>query len=146
MDTPPTVITEDPAAFTDLQRRGRTRLATLLGSWLIIALGIDTLYVAKYGSSRLPVFCVRFAITTGVFYGIWIGHNWARWLTLAVSTFATLAPAALLIINKKANAFFQPLSLFFLAIYLVFVLGLTCSKAITAFLSYQRSRRQSSTR
>jgi hypothetical protein len=138
MITPPPVIEKKCAAQTSLQKRGRAILAVLLISWLIIALGVIVLEVAIDGiSPLLPIYCVRYALTLGLFYAIWTGHNWARWLTVGLFAVAFLLSVRHLIIHHIV--LFLIYSFVWLAIFLIFTVVLTLSKSVGAFLSYQRS-------
>jgi hypothetical protein len=111
----------------------------LLGSWLIVALGVDALLVAFGDAFQLLAAGVRLALTVGLFYAVWIGHNWARWLTIGLFGFAFLMSVRHFIVHH--NLLFLLFTLFFLRAFAAFTIVLTISKAVAAFLSYQRSVR-----
>src|SRR5216117_1836262 len=97
MIIPPPVI--EKAALTSVQKRGRVLLGVLVGSWLVIELGVDVLVVVLDGASHLLAASIRFALTLGLFYAVWVGHNWARWLTLGLVAFAFLLSVRQFIIH-----------------------------------------------
>src|SRR6266851_2430943 len=91
MATPPPVMEANGVALTSEQKRGRAVLAVALGLWLFIALCIDVLFLALGHFSALPIICVRLVLTIGLFYAVWIGRNWARWLTVSFFAIAFLS-------------------------------------------------------
>ena len=139
MITPPPVIGPDAVALTSVQKRGRAILAAALGLWLIIALCIDVLVLAVGNISTFPVVCVRLVLTVALFYAVWIGQNWARWLTVSIFAVAFFLSVRHFVLNQ--NPFLLIHTLLFLAILLMFVFVLVLSKHVAAFLSYQRARR-----
>jgi len=78
-------------ALTSEQKRGRAVLAAAFGIWLFMALCIDVLFLALGHVSALPIICVRLVLTVALFYAVWIGRNWARWLTVIFFAIAFLS-------------------------------------------------------
>ena len=126
--------------LTSLQKRGRVMLAVLLSSWLSIALGIIILD-ALFSATLLPLACARLVLTFGLFYAVWIGKHWARWLTVALFAFAFLLSVRGFV--GHLNVFSLLFTVSFLALLLMFAFVLVVSNAVSAFLAYQRSRRGS---
>jgi hypothetical protein len=135
MVTPP----PNPVALTPEQRRGRVILAAALGFWLFVAVCIDALVLAIGNIQTLAVIWARLAITVGLFYAVWIGQRWARWLTVGIFIIAFLLAVRHLIL--KPSPFLLLHTLLFLAICLMFVFVLVISRPVAAFLSYQQARR-----
>jgi hypothetical protein len=139
MVTPPQIINSNPVGLTPEQKRGRILLAATLGFWLLAALCIDGLVLALGSIQTVPIICIRLAVTGGVFYPVWIGQRWARWLTVGLSIIAFLLAVRHFVLNP--NPFLLLHTLFFLAICLMFVFTLVLSRHVAAFLSYQQSQR-----
>lgn len=124
--------------MTPEQKRGRVILAAVLGLWLLVAVCIDVLVLAVGNIQTLPIICVRLAVTVGLFYAVWIGQRWARWLTLGFFIIAFFLAVGHFVL--KPNPFLMLHTLLFLAICLMFVFALVVSRHVAAFLSYQRTR------
>ena len=139
MATPPPVINMIPVALTPEQKRGRVILAGALGFCLCVAVCIDVLVLAVGNIQTLPIICVRLAVTFGLFYAVWIGQRWARWLTLGIFIVAFLLAVRHFVL--KPNPFLLLHTFLFLAICLMFVFVLVLSRHVAAFFSYQRARR-----
>jgi hypothetical protein len=139
MVTPPPVSNTNSVALTPEQKRGRVILAAALGFWLFVAVCIDVLVLAVGNIQTLPIICVRLAVTVGLFYAVWIGQRWARWLTVGIFIIAFLLAVRHFVL--KPNPFLLLHTLLFLAICLMFTFVLVLSRHVAAFLGYQRSRR-----
>lgn len=142
-DGPTAARPEDLAALVDLQKRGCTRLAMLLGFWLGIMIVVNAVYLAPVGFDRLPLICVRIALTIGLGYAIWLGHNWARKVSVVLGSLGILMIVRRMSVTPSAWVLSSGFCV--LTYNVLLILGLTRSAAIAAFLSYQRSRRQSRT-
>ncbi len=139
MDTPPAVVETKLLEPTREQNRGRLILAIALGVWFFVALCIDTL-VLVLGNIQSPlIICARLAITVALFYAIWIGQRWARWLMLAFCIYAFLSALRHFIVHRSPFLLFN--MILFLGICLMFIFVLGISKHVAAFLDYQRTRR-----
>src|SRR5438105_2264566 len=138
MVPPPPVVNTNPGAMTPEQRRGRVILAAAFGFWLFVAVCIDVLILAV-GIQTLPIIYVRLAVTVGLFYAVWIGQRWARWLTQGIFIIAFLLAVRHFV--REPNPLLLLHTLLFLAICLMFVFVLVLSRHVAAFLSYQRARR-----
>ena len=138
MVTPPPIPEPKPVALTPEQERGRLILAVALGFWLNAEFWPGVIVLAD-NIQTLPSFCVKFALTLGLVYAVWIGQNWARWLTALLSVGAFLL--ALLSFVFSSSTFLLLLTLFCLALCLGSVFVFLVSNPVDAFLSYQRSRR-----
>lgn len=125
--------------MTPEQKRGRIILAAALGFWIFVAVCIDVLVLAVGNIQTVPVICVRLAVTFGLFYAVWIGQRWARWLTLGCFSIALFLAVRHFVL--KPNLFVLFHTLLFLAIWLMFVFSLVLSRHVAAFLSYQRAHR-----
>jgi hypothetical protein len=138
MVTPPPVLNTNSVALTPEQKRGRAILAAALGFWLFVAICVNAL-VLVVGNYPDAARWVRLAATVGLFYAVWIGQRWARWLTVGIFTFVFLSRMRHLVLKPNPSLLLH--TLFFLAICLMFVFVLVLSRHVAAFLSYQRSRR-----
>lgn len=87
----------------------------------------------------MPIVCVRLGLTVALFYAVWIGQRWARWLTVRIFVIAFLLAVRHFVL--KPNPFLLIHTLLFLAICLMFVFVLVLSRHVAAFLDYRRSRR-----
>jgi hypothetical protein len=139
MIAPPPVINTDRVTLTGEQKRGRSILAAAFGFWLFVSVCTDVLVLAVGNTETLSVMCVRLAVTVGLFYAVWIGQRWARWLTVCLSIIAFLVAVGFFVL--KPHPFLLLNTLLFLGIGLMFVFVLVLSRNVAAFLSYQRSRR-----
>src|SRR5688500_18293320 len=137
MITPPPIV--QSTALAPLEKRGRIMLGVLLGSFLAFGLAIDVLVAALDGVSHLLAASLRSILTVGLFYCVWIGQNWARWLTVGLFAFAFLLSIRTFMGHQ--NLLYLLFALFFLMIFLTVTFALTLSKAIGAFLNHQRSRK-----
>ena len=126
-------------ALTSEQKRGRAVLAAAFGIWLFMAVCIDVLFLALGHVSALPIICVRPVLTVALFYAVWIGRNWARWLTVIFFAIAFLSAVGHFVLGH--SLFLLVHTLLFLAVFSMFVFTLVLSRHVAAFLSYQRSRR-----
>ena len=135
MATSPPII--ESVALTPPQKRGRIILALFFGMWLVLALGIDALLVAFDGPSRLLAAAVRLLLSVGLFYAVWVGKNWARWLTVGLFGFAFALSVRHFVIHH--NVLFLLFTLFFFVVFSASIFVLTISKSVTAFLNHQRS-------
>ena len=114
-------------------------LAMALGFWLFVALCIDA-FVLAVGHIQNPlIICVRLALTVGLFYAVWIGQRWARWLTLSCFIITFLMALRHFVVDP--NPFLLLSLILFLGICLMFVFALAISRHVAAFLDYQHSRR-----
>jgi len=136
MGTPPPVTNTNPVVLTPEQKRGRLILALALGLWLFVAACIDVLVLAIGNIQTLPIICVRLVVTAGLFYAVWIGQRWARWLTLGIFIIAFLLAVRHFVL--KPNPLILIHTLLFLAICLMFIFVLVLSSHVAAFLSHQR--------
>lgn len=126
----------DPAPASQ-ERWGRVVLGAMFGLWLVLSSAIALLIAVQPKVSQWPVL-LRFgalALRIGLFYLVWIGQRWARWLLVGLCAVAFVRSIGLLIADPGI------LNVVFSCIYLGSGGLLAFFKPIEAFLYYQRARR-----
>ena len=115
-------------------RRGRLLLliafaVTLLGDLLTIL--VKVLRVGLTPSSFGSV--LRWFITAALFYAIWRGHRWARWLTVGL-----LGLGVLMIVPVLLRSM-HPLVIVVALQFIIALALLAFSPSVAAFIDYQRA-------
>jgi len=118
-------------------------LALLFALCLLLAIGFIVLSISLIGMSEtlpmLPILGGLYILAFGLFYFIWMGHNWDRWLTVGLFGSAFILSIVPLIMIHIL--LYLIISLFFLMLFLIFLVALIFSKSVVSFLNYQRSFR-----
>jgi hypothetical protein len=83
--------------MTDRERTGKIILTTFLGLCLLSDVIIAALSIFKFGPFALFKGIVRLSLTGGLFYAVYAGHKWARWLTVTLYSIACIMTAMVLI-------------------------------------------------
>jgi hypothetical protein len=136
MSTPSPVSETEPLALTSEQKSGRVILVLSFSLWLIAAIVVSGLIAVRFGAT-LPftICCVRIAIVLGLFYAVWRGQSWARWLTVGLFTLGSL--------KSLFDILAQPSLLLILTSFacLAVVASLAFTKNVGSFLLYQQTRK-----
>ncbi len=116
-------------------RRGRTLLliafaVTLLGDMCVI-----TLKIARLGIVPASIGSVfSWFITVGLFYAIWRGHRWVRWLMVGLFGWG------LLLLLPRLISSLHPLAIGIALQFSITIALLVFSPSVSAFIDYQRSK------
>ncbi|HSY43004.1 MAG TPA: hypothetical protein VK811_03780 [Candidatus Acidoferrum sp.] len=81
----------------------------------------------------------RWLITAALFYAIWRGHNWVRWLVVV------LYGAGLLLIIVPMMRSLQPILIFVALQFCITIALLVFPPSVSAFIQYQRQRYKKNT-
>jgi len=102
---------------------------TLLGDLVVISLTIP-----GAPSSKVVTSVIRWLLTAALFYAIWRGHTWARWLTVG------LLSVGLLMVTPGAYRTLHPLLIGVMLQFAIAVGLLAFPPSVGAFLALQRER------
>ena len=138
MESPPPIPENEGTTLSAEQKQGRTKLVVVLGAWLCVDLAIGLLLLA-FDDPVPYVHFARLVLTAALFYALWKGREWARWLTIGLFAFSCLQVFRELF--AKPIVIYLLWNLTLLSIYMAVILVLVRSKTVAAFLSYQRLRK-----
>jgi len=81
-----------PIVLTPEQLRGKTILVLLLGCWLLtdFCAVLSAVSILHKPTAIALLHFERFALTAGLFYLVWTGRRWAKWLTIALFALGVL--------------------------------------------------------
>ncbi len=120
-------------------KRGRLLLLiaaaiTLFGDFMVISLRIW-----QVGFATAPASTIRWLLTLALFYGIWRGYGWVRWLMVGL-----IAVGLLLLLPTLARTL-NPILIGVGAQFGVTLALLIFPKSVATFIGYQRKRYREST-
>src|SRR5262245_32879474 len=121
-------------------RRGRILLAALLGYLLISSIGLFLWRVEGHPSHAGVVDVLQVAFELALFYAVWRGWRWAKWLLVALCAAAAIWAA--LIARQRVRPEEMRIVVIALALFYGWIaVTLVTSNSIKAFLNRVRPAR-----
>lgn len=115
-------------------KRGRLYVAIAIGLTLVGDGVVIAMTVGQTGASSALSSFIRWILTVALFYAIWRGHRWARWLVVGL-----LALGLLLTLPLALQMFH--VTLLTLCVQFAVALGLLAfPPSVAAFQRFQRER------
>lgn len=121
---------ESARQLSELVRRGRTIMIVLIAS----TFAFEALILAVLLKLEMSD-VIRLALTAALWYAVWKGKAWAKWLTVIL--FGITAILMLLFLFKNPTVMIVGVLVYSCAVVVV----LTCSKSVDEFIQYQRGAR-----
>jgi hypothetical protein len=115
-------------------RRGRILLAVLLGYLLLSSIGLFLWRVEGHPSHAGVIDILQFALQLALFYAVWRGWHWAKWLLVALCAAAAIWAA--LIAQQRVRPEEMRIVVIALALFYGWIaVTLVTSSSINAFLN-----------
>ncbi len=109
-------------------------VATIVSTTLLYSLNGDI----GYATTKIIKGLIRLLLEIGISYNLYKGHNWSRWVFVVLLSLGGIVALISVIPLFNINPIFGIIYLVWGLLYIAICITLIVSKAVKAFMTYQR--------